>query len=46
MTLSQFNELCVGLTIDPDVALENVDVVLALQDRNDAEVERLLREVF
>ena len=46
MTANQFDALCTSLGIDPALALENDDVAAALRARDDAEVERLLREDF
>ncbi len=46
MTANQFAILCNRYLIDPAVALENESIVRALKDKNDKEVERLLREEF
>ena len=46
MSRNKFNRLCVELTIDPEIALENENVRKALEDRDDQEVERILKEEF
>ena len=46
MTQNQFAALCGKYAIDPGIALENEHLVKALRDKNDAEVERILREEF
>ena len=46
MSASRFAALCSKYLIDPATALENKQVRQALKDRNDREVERLLREEF
>lgn len=46
MTQNRFVELCGQYNIAPEIALENPDIVLALHERDDAEVERILREEF
>jgi hypothetical protein len=46
MTQNQFVALCEQHLVDPAIALENENVVKALNDRNDQEVERLLTEEF
>lgn len=46
MTQNHFAVLCEKYLIDPGIALENPDLVQALRDRDDAEVERILREEF
>ena len=46
MTQSNFIALCNEYYIDPSLALENEDLVEALQNRDDAEVQRILLEEF
>lgn len=46
MTRYEFLALCGEHNIDPGLVLENDDVVDALRDHDDDEVERLLREEF
>ena len=46
MTQSNFIALCNEYYLDPSLALENDDLVEALQNRNDAEVQRILLEEF
>jgi hypothetical protein len=46
MTRPRFYDLCAEYYLDPAVALENDDVVAALENRDDAEVERILMEEF
>ena len=46
MTRNQFSAMCSKYNIDPAVALENENLVQALQDKNDKEVERILQEEF
>lgn len=46
MTRSEFNAACMGLTIDPSLALENENIVQALQDRDAAKVLQILAEEF
>ncbi len=46
MTKSNFIALCNEYYLDPSLALENDDLVEALQNRNDAEVQRILLEEF
>jgi len=46
MTQIKFNSLCAEYYLDPSLALENEDLVEALQNRDDAEVERILLEEF
>ena len=46
MTQSKFHALCLSLGIAPTIALENDNVRAALVARDDALVERLLREEF
>lgn len=46
MTQTEFYTLCTDNLIDVSIALENEDLVEALQNRDDAEVERILLEEF
>jgi hypothetical protein len=46
MTHLEFVALCGEYLIDPDIALESDDVIAALEDRDDDEVERILRYDF
>lgn len=46
MTQTRFYALCAEYYLDPSLALENDDLVKALQNRDDAEVERILLEEF
>jgi len=46
MTQIKFYSLCAQYYLDPSLALENDDLVEALQNRDDAEVERILLEEF
>lgn len=46
MTQSNFIALCNEYYIEPSIALENDAIVEALQNRDDAEVERILLEEF
>lgn len=46
MTKQQFFELCGDALIDPAIALENDALCVALETRDDAEVERILTEDF
>jgi len=46
MTQSNFIALCSEYYIDPSLALENDGLVEALQNRDDAEVQRILLEEF
>jgi hypothetical protein len=46
MTRDQFAALCERFLIHPAVALENAEIVQALSERNDAEVERILANDF
>ena len=46
MTQNQFLWLCNRNTVDPDVALENDDLRIALQARDDAKVEKIFMEEF
>jgi hypothetical protein len=46
MTQTKFYSLCAQYYLEPSLALENDDLVEALQNRDDAEVERILLEEF
>ena len=46
MTANEFNALCEEHTIHPSIALENEEIVKALFEKNDKEVEKLLKEAF
>ena len=46
MTINTFNSLCQQLTILPEIALENDEIVQALQDRDDDRVIELLNTQF
>lgn len=46
MTQTQFYALCTNNLIDPSIALENEELVEALQNRDDKEVERIILEDF
>ena len=46
MTQTKFYTLCAQYYLDPALALENEDLILALQEKDDAEVERILLEEF
>jgi len=46
MTQTQFYALCADNLIHPSIALENDTLVEALQNRDDAEVQRILLEDF
>jgi len=46
MIQSNFIALCNEYYIEPSIALENDDLVDALQNRDDAEVQRILLEEF
>ncbi len=46
MTKSEFAALCEEYTIPPSLALENPAIVEALRERDDVEVERVLREEY
>ena len=46
MTINTFNALCQQLTILPEIALENDEIVQALQDRDDDRVIELLNTQF
>ena len=46
MTIHIFNALCQQLSILPEIALENDEIVQALQDRDDDRVIELLNTQF
>ena len=46
MSKFRFFELCGKYLISPNIALENENLVQALRDKDDTEVERVLREEF
>jgi hypothetical protein len=46
MTQTRFNTLCQEYYIDPMIALENDNVVEALRNKDDSEVERILSDEF
>jgi hypothetical protein len=46
MTMNEFDSECTSRTIDPQIALENADVVDALQSRSDDRVRQLLDTEF
>lgn len=46
MTQNQFNALCAERTIDPNIALENDELVQALKDRDDEAVVTILDNQF
>ena len=46
MTIGRFVALCNEHTVAPAVALENDELRAALAEKDDAEVERILREEF
>lgn len=46
MNQNDFAALCGEHLIDPGIALEDAEVVAALEAKDDAEVERLLKENF
>jgi hypothetical protein len=46
MTKTKFYTLCAQYYLSPSIALENADLVKALQNRDDAEVERILLKEF
>ena len=46
MKLTPFIALCEKYLVAPAIALENTALVAALAKRDDAEVERILREEF
>lgn len=46
MTQNEFNTLCQERTIDPNLALENDELVQALRDRDDEAVVNILNNQF
>jgi len=46
MTQTDFLTLCLEHNLSPDVALENDDLVQALKERDDVEVQRIIEEEF
>jgi hypothetical protein len=46
MSESHFYTLCAEYYIEPSIALENDDVILALKNQDDVEVERILTHEF
>ena len=46
MSRNEFLVLCSAYSIDPDMALENDNVVEALRDRDDLRVETILESEF
>jgi len=46
MTQNEFNALCAERTIDPNLALENDELVEALKDRDDKAVVAILDNQF
>ena len=46
MTMRKFVELCELYLIDPRIALENEQITKALAEKNEQEVERILKEDF
>ena len=46
MTGSQFQILCGKYLIDVEIALENENILNALRNKDDEEVERILMEEF
>jgi len=46
MTSNQFAALCARFGVYPAIALENAEIVQALRERNDAEIERILANDF
>ena len=46
MTANHFTVLCLAVGIDPDIALENEDILQALRNRDEEEVKRILEEEF
>ena len=46
MTNNEFDQLCQKYLIDPCIAIENENIVSALQGRNDAEIETILKNEF
>jgi len=46
MSRNEFLVLCSAYSIDPDIALENDNVVEALRNRDDLRVETILESEF
>ena len=46
MTSTQFQILCGKYLIDVEIALENENILNALRNKDDEEVERILMEEF
>ena len=46
MSRNEFLVLCSAYSIDPDMALENDNIVEALRDRDDLRVETILESEF
>ena len=46
MTQAHFLTLCLEHNLTPDIALENDDLVQALRERDDAEVQRIIEQEF
>jgi len=46
MSRNEFLVLCSAYSIDPDIALENDNIVEALRDRNDDAVATILESEF
>jgi len=46
MTQTDFLTLCLKHNLTPDIALENDDLLQALRERDDAEVQRIIEQEF
>lgn len=46
MTQTEFLTLCLKHNLTPELALENDEVVQALRERDDAEVQRIIEQEF
>jgi hypothetical protein len=46
MTQNEFAHICLTFTIDPQLALENENIVNALQNRDDEKVIQILENEF
>ena len=46
MTQNEFVHICLTFTIDPQLALENENIVNALQNRDDEKVIQILENEF
>jgi hypothetical protein len=46
MTANEFNQLCQFHCVDPSIALENENIIEALQARDDEKVEQVLTIEF